>query len=442
MKKFTLGICAFVLSLSLVWSPRVRADAVTDWNAHAAITMCGLTPPHESRLYAMMHLAIHDALNTINRRFHPYVLDMQGPSGASAEAAVATAAHDVLVPALKQLVPVFYQIPAIQDCIAGKDGVIASVEADYAAALDGIPEGAPKTQGIAIGHAAAAVILALRVVDGSDTLLLDFDYPQGTHPGEYRFTPEAPFAVVPGWGDVTPFVLHDSAQFRPGPPYAVTSPKYTADFNEVKSLGARVGSTRTAEQTQIALFWLESPPSQWNRIARTISEAAGLDMWENARLFALLNMALADGNIGTAETKYHYNYWRPQTAIQTAETDGNPDTIADLTWVPLGPEPPIPEYDSAHSVVGGAAAQVLLRFFEANEVSFSACSLTLPLPEEQCGGSSEVRRVFSSFTAAADENGVSRIYVGYHFRKAVEEGIAHGRKIGNRAVNLFLRPVH
>lgn len=260
MKKFTLGISAFVLSLSLVWSPRVRADAVTDWNANAAITLCGLTPPHASRLYAMMHLAIHDALNTINRRFRPYVLDLQGLSGASAEAAIATAAHDVLVPALKQLVPVFSQIPAIQDCIASENGVIASVEADYAAALDGIPEGAPKTQGIAIRHAAAAAILDLRVADGSDTLLLDFNYPQGTNPGEYRFTPEALFAIVPGWGDVTPFVLHDSAQFRPGPPYAVTSPKYTADFNEVKGLGARIGSTRTAVQTQIALFWLASPP--------------------------------------------------------------------------------------------------------------------------------------------------------------------------------------
>jgi hypothetical protein len=237
-------------------------------------------------------------------------------------------------------------------------------------------------------------------------------------------------------------VLHDSTQFRPGPPYAVTSPKYTADFNEIKSLGARVGSTRTAEQIQIAFFWVESPLLQWNRIARTVSEAAGLDMWEHARLFALLNMALADGNIGTAETKYHYNYWRPQTAMQTADDDGNLDTLADLTWVPLGPEPPIPEYDSAHSVAGGAAAQVLQHFFETNEVSFRTCSLTLRLPEEQCGGSSEVRRVFSSFTGAADENGVSRIYVGYHFRKAVEEGIAHGRKIGNRAVNLFLRPVH
>ena len=237
-------------------------------------------------------------------------------------------------------------------------------------------------------------------------------------------------------------MLNDSAQFRPGPPYAVTSKKYTADFNEVKSLGAKVGSTRTDEQTQIAHFWVESSPLQWNRIARTVSAASGLDLWENARLFALLNMALADGYIGSWETKYHYNYWRPVTAIQLAETDGNPDTIADPAWEPLEPTPPIPDYDSGHSVEGGAAAEVLQRVFKTDQVSFSTCSLTLPLPEEQCDGAQEVLRSYSSFTQAADENGLSRILVGFHFRKAVEEGIKHGRKIGKRAVNHFLKPVN
>jgi hypothetical protein len=221
MRKFTFGICAFVLSLSLGWAPLARADVVTEWNAKAAIATCVIAL-HESRLYAMMHIAIHDALNAINRRYHSYVLDVHGPSGASAEAAVATAAHDVLVPALKQLRPVFHQLPAIQECI---DASVASIKNDYAAALADIPEGAPKTQGIVIGRTAATAILALRVADGSDTLVLDFDYPQGTDPGEYRFPPEAPFTFMPGWGDVMPFVLHHSAQFRPGPPYAVTSRK-------------------------------------------------------------------------------------------------------------------------------------------------------------------------------------------------------------------------
>jgi hypothetical protein len=236
-------------------------------------------------------------------------------------------------------------------------------------------------------------------------------------------------------------VIDDSAQFRPGPPYEVTSKKYTADFNEIKSLGAKDSSTRTDEQTQIAHFWVESSPLQWNGIARTVSATAELDVWENARLFGLLNMALADGYIGSLETKYHYNYWRPVTAIQLADTDGNPDTTADPTWEPLRPTPPIPDYDSAHAVEGGAAAEVLQRVLKTDHLSFSTCSLTLPLPEEQCGGANEVLRSYASFSQAAGENGVSRILVGFHFRKAVEEGIKHGRKIGKHAVQHFLKSV-
>jgi hypothetical protein len=434
MRTFTLGICVCLLSLSLGWSSLARADAVTDWNTNAgkaATAGCG-DDFHATRMYAMMHIAIHDALNAIHRRFHPYVLDLQAPSGATLDAAVATAAHDVLVPVLGQFPAIF------SACI---ETFVASAEEDYAAALGAIADGDPKTQGIAIGHAAATAILALRVADGADTLLLDFDYPQGTQPGEYRFThPDMPFAAAPGWGNVTPFVLHDSAQFRPPPPYAVTSKKYTADFNEVKSLGALNHSTRTDEQTQIAHFWVESAPVQWNRIARTVSAASGLDLWENARLFGLLNMALADGYIGSLETKYHYNYWRPVTAIRVAEEGGNPDTTADLTWEPLVPTPPIPDYDSAHAVEGGAAAEVLKRVFTTDLVAFSTCSLSLPMPEEQCGGTSEVLRSYASFSQAADENGISRILVGFHFRKAVEEGIKHGRKIGKRAVEHFLKP--
>jgi len=187
---------------------------------------------------------------------------------------------------------------------------------------------------------------------------------------------------------------------------------------------------------------VESSPLGWNRIARIVATAEGLDPWENARLFGLLNLALTDGYIGGFDAKIHYNYWRPVTAIQLAATDGNPDTDADPTWTPLAPTPPVPDYPSTHSVEGGAAAQVLKQFFKTDDMSFSTCSLTLPLLEEQCGGASEVLRSFTSFTQAADENGLSRILVGFHFRKAVKEGIEQGRKIGNRAVNLFLKLVH
>jgi hypothetical protein len=415
---------------------QAEEDAVTAWNVNAgeAALAAGLAPTnnplHESRLYAVMHLAIHDALNAIDRRSRPYAVDLPPTPGASAEAAVAAAARDVLVSLLTELPPPF----------AGAAGVM-SVEVDYTAALAAIPDGPAKTQGIELGQAAAEAFLELRAEDGADTPLFDFAYPQGTEPGEYRFTPGFNFVFAPGWADVTPFVLKDSSQFRPGPPYAVTSKKYTADFNEVKALGGddATGSARTPEQTEIALFWVESSPLQWNRITRTVSGTEGLDMWENARLFGLLNIALADGYIGSFETKSHYNYWRPVTAIQTAETDGNPDTSADPTWTPLVTTPPIPDYDSAHSVEGGAAAAVLKRFFGTDDISFTTCSLTLPVGST-CTDASPVLRSYTSFSQAEEENGLSRILVGFHFRDAVEAGIKHGEKIGKRAVDLYLRP--
>ena len=419
--------------------PGPATDAVTTWNATAgaAALAAGLAPTtnplHESHLYAMMHAAIHDALNAINRRFRPYVYTARGPSDASPDAAVAAAAHDVLVPVLNQLTP-----PPPVDIPAG----VAVVEDAYVDALAAIPNGPAKTKGLKVGQAAAAAIVAMRAADGSDTPLLDFAYPQGTNPGEYRFTPPFTFAFAPGWADVTPFVLRDASQFRADPPYMVTDTEYTKDFNEIKPLGGddiTTPSDRSAEQTEVALFWVESSPLQWNRIARTVSAEVGLNLWQNARLFGLLNMAMADGYVGSFETKYLYNFWRPITAIRMAADDGNPNTDADPTWTPLVTTPPIPDYDSAHSVEGGAAAQVFKRFFGTDHIGFETCSLTLP-PGSTCDDASPVLRSYSSFTQAANENGESRILVGFHFRSAVEEGIEHGRQIANRAVDRFLGP--
>jgi hypothetical protein len=439
MKKYGYTIISLFLFFVLGGARQVAADAVTDWNANAgkaALAACiapGDDPLHESRLYAMMHVAIHDALNAIDRRSRPYAFDSQGNPGASRDAAVAAAARNVLV-------PVISQIPFPPACLQAG---IASVEADYTASLGAIPPGAAKTQGIQLGQASAAAILALRAGDGSDTPLQDFAYPQGTNPGEYRFTPGFNFVFAPGWANVTPFVLKHGSQFRSSPPYKVNSDKYTADFNEVKELGGdniTTGSARTLEQTEIGLFWIESSPLAWNRIARSVSDSRGLDLWENARLFGLLNLALADGYIASWDTKYHYSYWRPVTAIQTADTDGNPDTVGDPAWTPLQLTYPIPDYDSGHSVQGGAAAGVLKEFFGTDDISFTACSLTLPVGS-RCTDPSPVLRSYASFSQAADENALSRILIGIHFRKAVEEGTRHGRRIADHAVRLFLRTV-
>jgi hypothetical protein len=419
-----------------------RGDPVVAWNANAgeaAVAACflGGYAPQEARMYAMVQVAVHDALNGIDRRSRPYAVDLQTAPEASPEAAVAAAAREVLVPVLGSLA---FFLPA--DCV---NAGIASVEADYATALAAIPDGPAKTQGLALGQAAADAVLTLRAADGFDTPTVDPNYQEGTAPGEYRYTPGTPFAFAPGLGDdLTPFVLKDSSQFRPGPPYQLGSQKYAADVNEVQRLGGddvTTSSARTDEQTEIALFWLESSPLAWNRIARTVSTAQGLDAWHNARLFGLLNLALTDGYIGTWDTKYHYRFWRPVTAIRLADIDGNPATTADPTWTPLVETPPIPDYDSGHAVEGGAAAQVLARFFGTDTISFSNCSHTLPAGQT-CADPTPTLRHFTRFSQAADENGESRIYIGFHFRDAVEIGTRHGEKIADRTVNLYLRPTH
>ncbi len=436
------GVAALALAAPAASARHARSNAVSAWNENAgkaAVAAC-ISPvgpsPAEARLYAMTHVAIHDALNAIDRRSRPYAYDARAGRGASPDAAVAAAARDVLVPVLgelsKNLVP--------QKCV---DDAVAGVEADYVAALSALPGGRAKTRGVAVGRAAAAAILSLRSTDGAQALLVgDDQYPQGTLPGVYRFTPGTPFAFAPKLGKLTPFVLRDSSQFLPGPPHAVTDRRYTADFNQVKRLGGddlTTPSARTPDQTEIAEFWVESAPLQWNRIARKVARDTRLDAWKQARLFGLLNMAMTDGYIGSFQAKYQYNYWRPVTAIRAAATDGNPDTVADPDWTPLEETPAIPDYDSGHAVEGGAAAKILERFFGTDDVRFSTCSTTLPAAESRCGdAATQVLRRYRSFSQAARENGLSRILVGFHFREAVKVGIVHGRNIADRAVNRFM----
>lgn len=428
------------------------SDAVTAWNAiagQAAIDAClapSNNPLHESRMYAAMHIAIHDALNAIERRSDPYVYSTRTElPGASPDAAIARAARDVLVTLIGQLPAPF------SGCA---EGAIAGVTAAYRSALADIPGGVAKDQGVRLGRAAAQTILALRADDGSDTLLFDESVPDGTAPGEYRRTPNCPpedpscttpftFVFARGWADVTPFALTDGTQYRPHRPYDVTSSKYAADLNEVKTVGSLTSSTRTADQTEIARFWYESAPLQWNRIARTVSAATpGLTVWDTARLFGLLNIAMADGYIGSFETKRFYSSWRPVTAIRSADTDGNPATTSDPAWTPLLPTPPIPSYDSAHAAEGAAAAAVMRRFFGDDDVEFTTCSLTLPAGQTCADGNGAVLRSYDSFSGAAAENGLSRILVGIHFRQDVDEGLRHGRRIADRVVGQVLRPGH
>jgi hypothetical protein len=249
-------------------------------------------------------------------------------------------------------------------------------------------------------------------------------------PGKYQCTPGYPFVAFEIWEKVTPFTLKTTDQFRPNPPFAITDANFTDDLNEVKSLGGdgkTTPSARTENQTQIAWFWFENSPLKWSRIARTVATEKGLSTVDNARLFALLNMALADGYIAMASAKNHYDFWRPVSAIHAG---------GDTSWTPLSLTPPDQDYPSGHSIEGGVGAGVLMRVLGTDQIAFKDCGTTLPAGSK-CDDSKPAMRAYNSFTQAADENAYSRVLIGFHFRNATRQGTAYGLAIGEQAATLL-----
>jgi membrane-associated phospholipid phosphatase/methionine-rich copper-binding protein CopC len=355
----------------------------------------------ESRIFTILHVAIHDAVNAIDRRHEPYRAQTLLAPGASIDAAIAAAAHATLT----NLMP----------------AANSTFDAVYEEALLKIADGEAKQRGLEIGRQAAATILVARKNDGSNRTVTRAP---GTKPGEYRPTPpDFTPAFFAHWGNVTPFVLKSPAQFRPVPPPAVKSAQALADLKEVKTIGAEKSATRTDEQSEIARFWYENSTLGWNRITREVAIAQQLDVVENARLFALVNLAMADGFIGGFEAKYHYNYWRPASAIREA---------GDSLWINYLWTPPVPDYPSTHTVLGASAAAVLERFFGTDFVNFTMTS-GAPYPG--------ITRKFWSFSEAARENGASRVLAGIHFSTAVNAGYLQGSQIGTLVFEQALRPV-
>jgi hypothetical protein len=389
----------------------------------------------QSRTLAIAQLSIHDALNAIDSRYARFAFNGHAPTGTSADAAIAASARDALFGAIGVGAFPGFGTPALQAL------ALAQVDAIYSAALAGIADGPAKTNGIAIGQAAAAEILSLRSTDHATTFVI---YSPGSQPGDWQPTPNpVPFdppapadhlpAVLPGWGNVTPFVLRRSTQFEPDGPPRLAGQRYARDYNEVKDIGEKNSITRTAEQTSIARFWYEPSPAGWSRIARLVAQSHGCDSWDTARLLALVNLAMADGFIAGFQTKYDFNFWRPVTAIRAGDTDGNDETAADPMWSTLLNTPAIPDYTSTHSVLGAAASEVLRRFFHDDDVPFTTTS-GVPF--------AGLTRSFASFSQAAAENGESRIYAGIHFRSAVEDGIKQGKKIGHFTFQHALQSLH
>jgi len=402
------------ISVTADWN----ALAVQAWTHLEATAGAPITPHYEARGLAMASGVIHDVLNAIDRRYQPYAYDAVAHD-ASPDAAVAQAAHDVLV-ADSQLV---------SDYPAGSQQ--AFLDAALVTDLAKVPEGPAKVSGIALGKAAANYYIQLRSTDAPHMAPFGPNPKgQGTVAGAYQYTvpfnsPGAPFfggsIAVPDWQNMTPFVVKTTSQFAVPGPYSPTSPEFAAELAEVTSLGAATGSTRTADQTDLATFFSENSPLQWNRIAHTVATAKGLNGWDQARMHALLNLSLADAYIVYAAVGEQYNFWRPVTAIHF----NNPAS----TWQELGfPTPPTRDYVSGHSMQGGAAAAVLQSVFGTDTVTFSTTSTSDP----------GVTRTFASFSQAADANALSRIYIGYHFRKSTVDGKALGAKIGQYAASQAL----
>jgi membrane-associated phospholipid phosphatase len=393
-----------------------RSDVVLYWNEAAlnAIKTERTPPPRAACNLAILHAAIYEAINAIEGTHRPYRLTIRPRGPASVDVAAAIAAHRVLL----ELYP-----RQVEPCDAALD-----------ATLNQIADGAAKDEGVALGQRVAEQILRSRDDDGSRRSVR---YTPKETPGLWRPTPpDFRQALLPQWRYVAPFAIPSVKDFLPAVPPALNSAAYTEAFNDVKSLGRRDGSTRTADQTLIAHFWNDgggtvTPPGHWNRIAQTVSRQRGLSLTDNARLFALLNLSLADAGILCWEGKFGFSYWRPITAIHEADFDDNPDTAADRAWEPLLTTPPFPSYPSGHSTFSGAAATALARFFGTDAIRFRIGS----------EGTPETMRTYAGFWAAAQEAGRSRIYGGIHFEFDNQEGLRTGRDLADYIARRFLLPV-
>jgi hypothetical protein len=404
-----------ILAILLAAPVSASADVVSDWNAIAVqATVTGARPGATGALdIAMVQAAVYDAVQAIDKRFQPYYVDIPGASG-SPTAAAARAAHDVLVkrfPAQSASLDMTYQQYLINHGLAETD------------------------PGVAVGATAAAGIIALRACDGSFPVPPPPPFVGGTDPGVWRPTPPANAPMLAPWlGAVTPFTLTRPSQFRAAPPPALTSRQYAREYNEVKELGALNNSTRTPEQTDLAQFWSANYVVLWNQVLRDIGDAHVDNVGNSARLFALADMAMADALITAWDTKKFYVFWRPITAIQEGNNDGNSWTVGDPTWQPLIVSPPYPDYSSGANNFTGAATRALALFFGTDRMTFSVTT-TNP------GPTIEDTRTFHRFSDAAQEVVDGRIYEGIHFRSADEVARTQGRHVADFAFRNFLRPV-
>ena len=407
-----------------------RGDAVTEWNINAssAIFAAGPTAHASTLSFAMVQGAVYDAVNGIEGGYQPYLVKPAASPGDSKDAAVATAAYRVLVAV----------VPASQTV------ALANLQAQYNAALAAVPEGPAKAGGIAAGEAAAAAMLAARAKDGRNPTTA-FPFVFGTTAGVWRVSPPLTAPEPAAWvGNVTPFLVPNAEMLRSDGPNALKSRAYAKDFNEVKSLGSLSSTGRTADQTNAAIFWQTQPLGIYGGVMRSLSARFALTTAENARLFAMVSLAAADGAIGCWHDKYYWNFWRPMDAIRLADTDGNPATEADPSWkalydpatvtTPMLATPNFPDHPSGHGCVSGAVLNTMKGFFGTDKIEFDAVSSRFP-------GTPAQTRHFDRFSHALKEIIDARVWGGIHFRTADTQGAVIGKKVAHWERKHFFRPV-
>jgi len=388
------------------------ANVITDWDEKAIAAVAPLasvpspsTPYAAYRMMGIVHAAMFDAVNSIERRYRPYLLQLPADPATSKEAAAAAAAAAV---------------------VATIDAKTAdAMKVALASYLASIPDGAAKSEGVKLGEAVAAHILAARANDGSDAL---DDYRPRTTPGVYVPTP---LMRGPMWPNVKPFAIDNQSQFRPGPPIALDSKEWATDFNEIRDYGGRKSAKRTAQQTETARFWLVAGPVAYHPFVRQLVTAKDMDVVESARFMALAGIAINDALIAVLDAKYHYNFWRPVTAIRNADIDGNPATDREPTWQPIADTPMHPEYPCAHCIVSGSVAGVVKAALGTEEIpEIAITSPTAP----------DVTHRWTNMTALTQEVANARIWSGFHYRFSTSVGTEMGLQIGEYVVKNVMQP--
>jgi len=416
--KRTFGLCMLMAAL-LFGTAVAKAGPVLDWNVIAVDTAVanGQNPFAQARYAAIVQLAVFEAVNAITGDYRPYLGTIVAPHGASAEAAAVEAAYRVL--------STYFPASA------------STLQAASVNSLAAIPDGQAKSDGIATGDAAAYAMIALRASDGSSPP--QFKTPGPPVPGEWQATPSCPIVngVASGiafqWQNVTPFGISSASDYLLGPPPALTSEAYTKAYNEVMTVGAIDSTARPQDKANLALFFAATSPTQaFNQAARQVAEEKGGSLSENARALALVNMAISDSLVATFFNKYHYNFWRPETAIHAGDTDGNRKTEGDPNWAPFIPTPCFPSYPSNHGSAANAAAAVLRRLYGE-----AAHSITLTNPAVPT-----IVLQYDSFKEITHDISDARVYGGIHFRTDQTAGARLGRAVGRAVYKHNLRPVH